>query len=52
MAIFGSESPKQAALYTKKANRRKLAGAGMAFIDLGDLDGIEEVDDPNSEDEA
>lgn len=52
MAIFGWESPKQAALYTRKANRRKLAGAGMAFIDLGDLEGIEEVDDPNSEDEA
>ncbi|TCR69726.1 site-specific integrase [Bosea sp. BK604] len=52
MAIFGWESPKQAALYTRKANRRKLAGAGMAFIDLGDLDGIEDVDDPNSEDEA
>lgn len=52
MAIFGWESPKQAALYTRKANRRKLAGAGMAFIDLGDLEGIEEVDDPGSEDEA
>lgn len=51
MAIFGWESPKQAALYTKKANRRKLAGAGMAFIDLGDLKGIEEVDDPASEEE-
>lgn len=24
----------------------------QAFIDLGDLDGIEEIDDPNSEDEA
>lgn len=52
MAIFGWESPKQAALYTRKANRRKLAGAGMAFIDLGDLQGVEEVDDPSSEDEA
>lgn len=52
MAIFGWESPKQAALYTRRANRRKLAGAGMAFIDLGDLDGIEEIDDPDSEDEA
>lgn len=52
MAIFGWESPKQAALYTRKANRKKLAGSGMAFIDLGDLDGIEEVDDPDSEDEA
>lgn len=52
MAIFGWESPKQAALYTRKANRKKLAGAGMAFIDLGDLDGVDEVDDPHSEDEA
>jgi integrase len=52
MAIFGWESPKQAALYTRKANRKKLAGSGMAFIDLGDLDGVDEVDDPNSEDEA
>ncbi|MBN9437009.1 hypothetical protein [Bosea sp. (in: a-proteobacteria)] len=52
MAIFGWESPKQAALYTRKANRRKLAGAGMQFIDLGDLDGVEEIDDPNSEDET
>lgn len=51
MAIFGWESPKQAALYTRKANRRKLAGAGMAYIDLGDLDGVEEVDDPSAEEE-
>lgn len=51
MAIFGWESPKQAALYTRKANRRKLAGAGMAFIDLGDLEGVEEVDDPSAEEE-
>ena len=29
MAIFGWESPKHAALYTRKANRRKLAGAGI-----------------------
>ncbi|WP_181832741.1 hypothetical protein [Bosea caraganae] len=44
MAIYGWESPKQAALYTKKARRRKLAKAGMLFLDLGDLDGIEDLD--------
>jgi len=32
MAIFGWESPKQAALYTRKANRRKLAAAAMSLI--------------------
>lgn len=32
MAIFGWESPKQAAIYTKKANRRKLAGNAMHLI--------------------
>lgn len=51
MAIFGWESPKPAALCTGKANRRKLAGAGMAFLDLGDLEGAEEVDDPAAEEE-
>lgn len=51
MAIFGWESPKQAALYTRKANRRKLAGAGMHFIDLGDLDGVEDVTDAPDEEE-
>lgn len=34
MATFGWESPKQAALYTKKANRRRLAGSGAAKITL------------------
>ena len=51
MAMFGWESPKQAALYTKKANRRRLAGVGMKLIDLGDLAGIEDVDDPDAEPE-
>lgn len=51
MAIFGWESPKQAALYTRKANRRKLAGAGMHFIDLGDLEGVEDVADAADEEE-
>jgi integrase len=32
MAIFGWESPKQAAIYTKKANRRKLVGNAMHLI--------------------
>lgn len=32
MAIYGWESPKQAALYTRKANRRKLAGAAMHLL--------------------
>lgn len=44
MSIYGWESPKQAALYTKKARRKKLAQAGMRYLDLGDLDGIEDLD--------
>lgn len=32
MAIYGWESPKQAALYTRKANRRKLAGEAMHLL--------------------
>lgn len=32
MAIYGWESPRQAETYTKKANRRKLAGAAMHLI--------------------
>jgi hypothetical protein len=35
MATFGWTSPKQAALYTKKANRRRLAGSGAGKISLG-----------------
>lgn len=34
MATFGWESPKQAALYTRKANRRRLASAGASKITL------------------
>ncbi len=34
IATFGWESPKQAAIYTKKANRRRLAGSGAAKITL------------------
>jgi integrase len=44
MSIYGWESPKQAALYTKKARRKKLAQAGMRYLDLGDLDGVEDLD--------
>lgn len=33
MAIYGWESTKQAAVYTRKANRKKLAGAAMHLID-------------------
>jgi integrase len=32
MAIFGWDSPKQAALYTRAANRRKLAGDAMHLL--------------------
>lgn len=32
MAIYGWESPKQAAIYTRKANRKKLAGEAMHLI--------------------
>jgi integrase len=34
MAIYGWASPKQAALYTRRANRRKLAGDAMHLIRL------------------
>jgi len=32
MAIYGWESPKQAALYTRKADRKRLAGAAMHLL--------------------
>lgn len=32
MAIYGWESPKQAAVYTKKANRKRLAGDAMHLV--------------------
>ncbi len=32
MAIYGWESPKQAALYTRKANRKRLAAAAMHLL--------------------
>lgn len=36
MAMFGWTTPKQAAVYTRKANRKKLAGSAMKLIDLSD----------------
>jgi integrase len=51
MSIYGWDSPKQAALYTKKARRAKLAQAGMKYLDLGDLEGIEDLDIVEAEDE-
>lgn len=35
MAIYGWESPKQAAVYTRKANRKKLAGRAMRLVSAG-----------------
>ena len=32
MAIYGWESPKQAALYTRKANRKRMAGDAMHLL--------------------
>ncbi len=32
MAIYGWESPKQAALYTRRADRRRLAGDAMRLV--------------------
>lgn len=34
MAIYGWESPRQAALYTRQANRRMLAGRAMSLISI------------------
>ena len=38
MAIFGWDSPKQAALYTRKANRKKLAAGAMHKLMLGQIE--------------
>lgn len=35
MAIFGWVEPKQAAKYTREANRKRMAGAGIGLIDMG-----------------
>ncbi len=32
MAIYGWESPKQAAIYTRKADRKRLAGDAMHLL--------------------
>lgn len=32
MAVYGWESPKQAALYTRKANRKRLAESAMHLL--------------------
>lgn len=47
MATFGWESPKQAAIYTKKANRRRLAGTGAAKITLGKSENENEIVPPS-----
>jgi integrase len=46
MATFGWESPKQAALYTKKANRRRLAGSGATKIALSKVETENEIVPP------
>ncbi len=46
MATFGWESPKQAALYTKKANRRRLAGSGATKIALSKAETENEIVPP------
>ena len=47
MAIYGWESPKQAAIYTRKARRKKLAGSGMALINFPT-----EISSPDSEEKT
>lgn len=47
MATFGWNSPKQAALYTRKANRRRLAGSGAAKISLGKGENGNEIVPPS-----
>jgi integrase len=38
MAIYGWESPKQAALYTRKADRKRLAGDAMHLLVPGQIE--------------
>lgn len=45
MAIYGWDSPKQAALYTRKANRKRLAGDAMRLV----VPANERIDDADSE---
>jgi hypothetical protein len=37
MAIFDWRSPEQAAVYTRQADRRRLAGSAMHLIDPGQI---------------
>lgn len=46
MATFGWESPKQAAIYTKTANRRRLAGSGAAKITLSKVEKANKIAPP------
>lgn len=46
MATFGWESAKQAQIYTKKANRRRLAGSGAAKITVGRAENGNEIVPP------
>lgn len=44
MAIYGWQSPQQAALYTRRANRRKLAGDAMHLIRLDRAESVPPAD--------
>ena len=50
MALFGWDSPKQAAVYTRKANRAKLAKGAMHF--LAPVDENEKVDEVSHRSES
>ena len=43
MATFGWTSAKQAQLFTKKANRKRLAGSGAAKIRIGKGENANEI---------
>ncbi len=44
MALFGWANPKQAAIYTKKANRAKLEAAAAPLLDAGSSNAAPERD--------
>ena len=48
MATFGWTSAKQAQLYTKKANRKRLAGSGAAKIRIGKGENANEIIPPEA----
>lgn len=48
MATFGWTSAKQAQLYTKKANRKRLAGSGAAKIRIGKGENANEIVPPET----